>query len=544
MANGNQLPEGFVLDQPQSGLPEGFVLDTPVQTVQETLPDPGGFRDAEGNILAPDAVGQPIPAENDFPFQDIIEPALTIASGAIAEPVAGAVGLTNIPFIGADNASDLVESIREAMTFIPRGSKSLKNLQSIADALEPVTKAIETVEDASGEAGFKTGGPIGGALGQATPTAALSALGLGGVRRALGIKTPDVTTGISTAGAKKLLKESAPTIDGLKDAARGVYKEIDDLGAVVSSKRVNTLSNELQAIARKEGFNRKIHPKVNAALDEFRGVKNSDQKVTDIDILRKVAKNAADSIDPSEKRLGMLLVNKIDDTLDNLKPKDFKRGGGEVGAKYRDARQLWARAKKSELLDEAFSKASLQASGFENGIRVQFRSILNSKKKLNGFNKEEIRAMKDVVKGGSIENIAKMLGRFGFSEGQASNMLMGSLGVAGGAALGGAPGAVAVPLIGQLSRSLAQKLTRKGADDVDTLVRAGNNSDDIVKAYMRIVPKKERNPSELAELLLRPEISLTDLKSTIKMMPKERRKIVSDAVFIADLAQQQKNQPQ
>ena len=182
---------------------------------------------------------------------------------------------------------------------------------------------------------------------------------------------------------------------------------------------------------------------------------------------------------------------------------------------------------------EAFKKAGDQATGFENGIRVQFRQILGNKRKSRGFTKEELGAMREVVRGTSLQNTAKMIGRFGFSEGQASNMLMGSLGVAGGAAIGGPAGAVAVPLVGQVSRGLAQKLTRKGAEGADLIVRAGSNGLEVVKAYMKTTGPKERSAQELTELLLRPDISLEALKKSVKNIPQKQRSLIKDAMFLA-----------
>jgi len=110
--------------------------------------------------------------------------------------------------------------------------------------------------------------------------------------------------------------------------------------------------------------------------------------------------------------------------------------------------------------------------------------------------------MEQVVRGGGLENTAKAIGKFGFSEGQATSMLMGSLGVAGGAAIGGSAGAVAVPLIGQVSKNLAQKLTRNNAELVSQIVRQGKDADGIAKAYFAKVKPENRSASELAELLI------------------------------------------
>jgi hypothetical protein len=469
----------------------------------------------------------------------------TIASGMIAEPIAGLAGLATLPFAGPEQAEANIEAVREALTFIPRTPEGMEQLQKVGEALQPVGEAVQAVEKGAGDIAFEaTGSPVLSAIATTAPTAALTALGAGGVRRALGLsKLANKTKGLLTESSKKLLKNVAPTIDNLKTAARGVYKEIDDLGITINPRSVTGLSNELQTVARKAGFNKTIHPKVSAALKEFQSVKGKPQTLTQIDILRKVANGAARSIEPDEARIGSMLLSKIDDSLDNLKSANFVNPSkADVGAKFRDARQLWRRAKKSELLEEAFDKANLQATGFENGIRTQFRSILNSKKKRMGFTPEELDAMKQVVKGGTAENMAKMIGRFGFSEGQASNMLMGSMGVAGGAALGGAPGAVAVPLIGQLSRTLAQKLTRGGAEAADLIVRAGKEGDDIVKAYLKITTPKTRNATELTELLMRPGINLKALKLKVAKLPKSEQKLIKDAVFFADFIQSQKNQ--
>lgn len=536
------LADGRVLNFPDGTDPAVIqatvkkVLSQPTQQVAEQQPQ---------QIQQPaQPQFQPILAEDIRPGGE--EALGTIISGAIAEPIAGLAGLATLPFADAEKATENIEAVREALTFIPKTPEGLAALQRVGEVLAPVGKAVEAVEAGAGELAGGQEAPVAAALATAAPTAALSTLGFGGVRRALGIsKVAETAKKLTTTSAKKLLKTAAPTIEGLKDAARGVYNELDNLGITINPRSVTRLSNELRSVARKEGFNKRIHPKVSAVLDEFESIRNRPQALTEVDTLRKVAQGAASSIEPSEARIGSILIGKIDDTLDNLKNANFTNPTkADIGAKYRDARQLWGRAKRSEILEEAFEKANLQATGFENGIRTQFRSILNNKKKRKGFSPEDLSAMRQVVKGGTAENLAKMIGRFGFSEGQASNMLMGSLGVAGGAAIAGPAGAVAVPLVGQLSRTLAQKLTRGGAEAADAIVRAGKDGKKVVEAYLKATKKSERSAQELTELLLRPEISLKELKAKIPKLPQEQRKLAADAVFFASFIQSQKQQTQ
>jgi len=405
--------------------------------------------------------------------------------------------------------------------------------------MRPVADSLQALQKGSGDIGFRVAGPIGGAIGEALPTAALSLLGATPVKS--GIKSAIVNgTKATDRTIKKLLGSAAPTVDNLKQAARGIYNELDNIGAVVDSSRVSRLGNDISKRVIREGIDPTLHPKSSAALKRFSDVQGKDLNLTEIDTLRKIAKDAASSIDPSDARIGSIMVDKVDDFLDSLKPKDFIKGKSTgVGEKFRDARQLWQRAKKSELLDDAFEKARNQASGFENGIRTQFRSLINNKKKIRGFTQQEKELIQDVVRGGTTKNIAKKLGKLGFGEGQATSMLMWSVGIAGGAAVAGAPGAVAVPLIGQVSRGLAQKLTRNNARLANQVVRAGPKSEEIIKAYINAVPAKQRSVAEITELLMRPEISLKTIRSAVPKNPTPMQKLSADAVFFADFLRSQ-----
>lgn len=384
-----------------------------------------------------------------------------------------------------------------AQTVTPQLTAANANavLPNIGRQLSQGTAAADVGYGAASGAGAEIGREVGGDRGAL----------IGGLAAPLAIAGGTVGAKVLADKAQQasLKKTATPSIDELKTAAREVYKEIDNLGATVNSSRVTGLTRDLNTTIRSEGFNKRIHPKVAAALDEFEKIKGTNQPISNLDTLRKVARSAASSIEPDEARLGAIMVGKVDDFLDNLDQAALVGGNAdEVGRKFKDARQLWQRARKGDDIEYAFERAKNQASGFENGLRVQFRSILNNKKKMRGYTPEEKAAMEQVVRGGGLENTAKAIGKFGFSEGQATSMLMGSLGVAGGAAVGGGAGAVAVPLVGQVSKNLAQKLTRNNAEMVSQIVRQGKDADGIAKAYFAKVKPENRSATELAELLI------------------------------------------
>ena len=375
-----------------------------------------------------------------------------------------------------------------------------------------------------GAVGKEVGGPEGELIGALVAPIAPSAI----VSTAKTLITPS---------AKALLGKAAPTIEGLKDAARTVYKEIDDLGVTLKATKFQDLSNNLARTARNEGAGEGIFPKVDSVLKLFQNRVGTTPTTSEVDTLRRSAQAVAASPDPAEARIGSILVGEVDDFLSSITQSSLASGQGKgIGNKFKDARQLWRRARKSELLADAFKKAELQATGPENGLRVQFRSILNSKKKIKGFSEEEVSVMKQVVKGGTAANMTKLLGKLGVSDQQAVRLLLPGAGAIAGASVLGPAGAVVVPAIGQVSRSLAGRLTTGQAKFADDVVRAGPNGRKVVDAYLKNTPPKARKVEELTELLLRPDVSLKSLVG--KKAPESAKRLVNDAVFFTTILKQ------
>lgn len=325
----------------------------------------------------------------------------------------------------------------------------------------------------------------------------------------------------------KLLSESAPSIQELKIASRKIYDQIDEMGTKVAPKKLNRLIDDIVVTLKKEGLDVDLTPKAAALLKRLQSEKGKAISVTELDTLYKVASGVARDINASDSRLGIIALDKMDNFLDGITAKDLL-GNKSAGSFLKQARDLWGRSRRGETIQTAITLAGDQASGFENGLRTQFRSILRriDTGKLKGFSKEEIEAMRIITKGTTAANIAKQLGKFGISQDQATNSLMVGLGGAGGFAFGGGPGAVAVPLIGTVSRVLSEKLTTKGAGFADDIVRAGPDAKKVVAAYMKNIPKDQRNVAELTELLMQPRVNLTTVKTT-------GNKLVDDAVFFA-----------
>lgn len=498
-----------------------------------------------GVLGGPETLGQMPEVEPDA---SIIPAALTIGTGAIAEPVAGLAGIAGSILPGESGQGErFIEKTREAMTFKPRSEEGVEALQKVGKVVEPVARAIKKVESGLGDKAFElTGSPAIAALATTAPTLLTEIIGYGIGKGALKSlqrsKVAKAKGEIATA-----IEEAVPDVDQIKTTAREIYKEIDDTGALVKKEAVNDLIGKIKAETKKAGLDPRITPKAAAAVNAIEEVADKAISVTELDTLRKVAKNAITPNDPAESSLALRIVNNIDDFLDKAGKGKIvtpnKADMPNIGRKYKVARDLWGRARKSELLSESFEKARNQASGFENGLRTQFRSILNNKNKRKFFNKNDIDAMTKVVRGGRVENMAKLVGRLGFSEGGATNILGGAVGVGGGAAVGGPVGAVLVPLVGQVSRKLAQRMTRKGAEFADQVIRAGKDAEKITQAYLRNTPKAQRTAQELSELLMKQDIDISrlpniDLIGDAKSIVDQNRKALVASVAGEDIASQ------
>lgn len=463
------------------------------------------------------------------------EVAATVASSAVADPIAGLGGAVAAALPGEEGqGARTVEDIRNLLTVLPQSPEGREQLIALANQLKPVADVLQSAEQASGDTGFDIAGPVGGALGTALPTALLEA-GTFGIGRAVN-RAARAADRISDAEVDAALVESAPDIEKLKQESRARFDEVDQDGSLISDNKFLNLALDVEETARKMGSDRQVTPAAQGVVNRFEEELNNSHSISDIETLRRVAKNAASSTNNQEAAIGLAIVDKIDDFVETLTPSQF--GGSDNPAKsLKQARDLWGRARRSETIQDAFEDAANQASGLENGLRTQFRAILKNKRKRKFFSAAEKAEMEKVVKGTKAANIAKFLGKFGISEGQATSMLGASLGAGGGATLGSVLGgtagagigAVVVPAIGQVSKGLAQRLTRKNAEFADAVIRAGKNGQKITRAYLKNTPQSKRNPQELTELLVAGEVPET----TLNNMVKSTDKLTADSAFFA-----------
>lgn len=524
------LPAGFEIEQagaapsiepvatPQAlTLPQGFEI--------EQIGGVDGVSDISGAVPDTDRAGAADTALG------IGETALSIGAGIVAEPIAGLAGIAQAvnPFAEPGAGAEAVKATKAFIAGLaaPETKKGKEFLATVGKTLEPVGKALVKAEKFLGDKAFEaTDSPALAALSATIPTALMEILGLG-VGGRLGKISKKA--GPSPRQIKRAVVDSAPNIEALKNAARGVYKELDESGARIKAPVYKNLVDKIDSITKKEGLDARITPKAAGAIEILKESVGKSPTLTEIDVLRKVAGKVAKNIDPTESSLGVQIISEIDDFLDKIPPAALTEGplkASKIAPKYRAARQLWGRARRSEAIQEAIDKGSRAASGLENGIRNEFNKIINSKKS-KFFPKDEIKSMQAVVDGNFTKNMLKHAGKFGVSVDRSGSNLLAFLG-AGGGFIGGGPGVgAAVITAGTAARTLGKQLAKKEAGFVDAVTRAGTNATDIAKAYLTVFPKSKRTSEDLSRLFSDPQVDISG-------MLRSKNKLIQEAAEIAE----------
>lgn len=277
---------------------------------------------------------------------------------------------------------------------------------------------------------------------------------------------------------------SAPSLKAIEGMKNEAYKLADDMGVTYSPDGFADLVARIETRLANEGVDSVLHQRATRNLKRIQD-RVGDQPITmqELDRIRQFTRRdvvnssqagGTPGANDGEMRLGMLVIDEIDDFIENG-ASAIGRNGEEGSEAIRRARSLNTVWRKSQMLQDAFDNAQLRAAStgtggnFENALRQELRKILQNPKKVRGFNDSERKMMRAAIEGNSIQNIQRLIGKFS-PEG---NGLMGMMGVGGTFAH---PGFAAVPLTGFIMKRLAEKGAKKGFENLDEAVRGRANA--------------------------------------------------------------------
>lgn len=279
------------------------------------------------------------------------------------------------------------------------------------------------------------------------------------------------TGGVLGALTRRAAIKAAPSVDDLRVQAGGLYDAAAAGNVTFPKPVVRQLADDIAAKAISEGIDPTLHPKATAALKRLQDAAATGMTVKDAQTMRRIISGAGkDVMNPDEGRIAGIMRNMFDDLIEQGAPE------------LKQARAIYSQAKKGETIETAIQKArdaagaNYSAAGFETALRQQFKNLLNNKRAMRGFTEAEIAAIRKVVNGGPIENIARLIGKaaptgvVSFGAGAGVPFMIGNS--MGGPALGAAM-AGGTMAAGMAGRGVASGITAKNAAVASALARRG-----------------------------------------------------------------------
>jgi hypothetical protein len=299
--------------------------------------------------------------------------------------------------------------------------------------------------------------------------------GVGKLATAAGVKGLE---GLSqfTSGASKASPAEAPTNAAIKAMSQAAYDASEEAGAILKPEAIQGVAAKVQADLASKGYLPALQPQIGAVLTELDRVSGQPITAKGVDTLRQVALSVLEDGNRTERKLAGKIIDRIDDMMENIKPEDVVQGDApEAAAQLVKARDAWKTLRKSELIDEAFTKAKRQAAksgsggNLQNAIKQRFASILDNPKLARKFTEEETAALNAIVNGSATENALRLVGKLS----PQGSGLMAALGL--GATAMHTP-MIAAPIAGIIAKPLAERMTMGNVGKLSQLVRSAGQT--------------------------------------------------------------------
>jgi hypothetical protein len=320
-----------------------------------------------------------------------------------------------------------------------------------------------TVLKAAGE-GALYGGAYG--LGSAEEGERLEGAGKGALIGAVtGGGVQKGANAIKSKLANRAAQKAAPAIDDLKQKSQALYTKMRESGVVVREAKINNIKGNiaLELSQTSPDLAPQAHALKKLVDDTFAG----DVNIIDLhNISKSINRVSRGGLQGEDAHFVGKIKTFVDNAIDNMQTGDIKGPLSAVKLKN-EADELWKTARKSEIIDGIFEKAQNQATGFENGLVIQFRSLANNKKLMRQFSEAEQKMIKNLVRRGSAREILKGIGML------SPTSTFGGL-VTGGVGVGsGILPAAGMAAIGHGSRKAGEAITRGKANAIRNSVLTG-----------------------------------------------------------------------
>jgi hypothetical protein len=231
-----------------------------------------------------------------------------------------------------------------------------------------------------------------------------------------------VAGGRAVAGAGNVARGAAatgrmaatPTPQELRREAQTAYARAENAGVTYDPSAMQTFGTGLAQQLRNVGFDEGLHPKAAVALRRIQeagapgagGAAAAPVRFEDLDILRRIARNARLSQDADERRIGGVITREIDNFA--LQPPANAVASGDsaaASAAIREARSAWSRMRKSDEIEDLVERARFSAAGsggrMDEALRSEFANLARSIQRGSnpGFTPAEVANIERIARG-------------------------------------------------------------------------------------------------------------------------------------------------
>lgn len=304
------------------------------------------------------------------------------------------------------------------------------------------------------------GGLVG--AGEAAPGERLVGAGVGaGLGAAAGAGLSWAGDKLASRYAAKASHSAAPTVDDLAAASHGLYRQADQAGVVIKPQSTDRLLNNMAFAAGKPNAN--LRPRTSGVMQDIIDLRGKPLTLQDFDELRQSVGLAMKGADAQDVRTLQRMKDVLDGFADRASPNDIT--GNVDGFQYlKDARALWAKKSKTELVEQMMDLSDVQSatysqSGMQNAIKQKAKQLYGQivKGKVKGFTAEETALIRKLSKGEMTPKVVEWLGKLA---------PRGVVSLGGSAAAGmalGLPGAGLIPgAVGFGAANLADRAALQG----------------------------------------------------------------------------------
>jgi hypothetical protein len=479
-------------------LPDGSIAEFPNGTGKEAIQSA-----LQKKFGAPKA-GNPVPDEkskrDDYYSKGIYAGAYN-PLGPIAKTVdAFASGAQRAPLFGWDD---------EAQAAVATGGGLLGDYEKSRSGFDARKQAIREqnpVSSAVGElaGGLATGGKLaqagvtmagrslplvgraGGAAiegagygalvgaGEAKPGDRLSGAALGGTVGALtGAAASKAGDMLATRFAKSASQAAAPTTDDIAAASNALYRQADQAGITLKPQTTDRLVANMKIAAG--NLNDNLRPRTAGVVQDLADLQNKPLTLQQFDELRQSIGLAMKNADAQDVRTLQRMKTIVDSFADNANASDVT-GNVQGFDLIKQARDLWAKKSKTELVEEMFDLADVKSarysqSGMTNAVRDKasqlYSRIVNGKVK--GFTKEETALVRQLAKGEMTPKAVQWAAKFA-----PRGVISFGTGVGLGSALGGPVGALLPGMVGYGAANVADRAAIGGVQALRNAAATGN----------------------------------------------------------------------